>query len=336
MSDAQADDGLNGGRNVIRNDIYSQSRLGAYDVLSQAAQRSGTNVPSSPESQINRTPLRRRMSNSPIRRLVPKNSVGDIIQSENSSDADADLVVVENPDGSLVEGIPVGFKHLTPVPSPPRTPRLIDFTATGIDLVELFRRHEKVFLALTLLTVFVDTLLLTEEFATIISSMANSRSVGFFLNGNVGGSGSANLAPDTPSKVSLTGEQARKTFSVFPPTWPLTSALSVSILDLITCLAFFLSGFIAYVSKQRRAYAWFSTIACSSLIWQVILSCVDKLSLVLFLFRLACFTHARFMGDLMDDIALLATLMGARPSHTTEQDPVRDSTSDSFQYGSTA
>ena len=67
-------------------------------------------------------------------------------------------------------------------------------------------------------------------------------------------------------------------------------------------------------------YSWFSTVACAALVWQVTLSCIDKLSLILFLFRLACFTHARFMGDVMDDIALLATLIGARTP--AEQQPL--------------
>jgi hypothetical protein len=313
----------------------SGSGVAAYDLLSLAAQQSSANIPSSPESHLNRTPIRRRLTRSPIRRLSSKVDGGDTMESEQSSDGDANLVVVENPDGSLVEGIPVGFKHLTPVPSPPRSPRILNFTTTGLDLVELFRRHEKVFLALMLLTVFVDTILLTEEFAVILSNLVNNPSAVVEFSRSVGSS-SAYLGSDTVSKVSLTGDQARRTFTVFPPTWPLSSALVVSMLDLCACLLFFVSGFIAYVSKQRRAYAWFSSCACGTLIWQVILSCVDKLSLVLFLFRLACFTHSRFMGDLMDDIALLATLMGARPANQTEDEPVRGTSDNNYNYGSTS
>lgn len=336
MPEAQAGQRVGENGRSVENPDNAESAVAAYDVLSLAAQRSSTNIPSSPESQSNRSPMRRKMPRSPIRRLHPNKGKADYAASEHSSDADANLVVVENPDGSLVEGIPVGFKHLTPVPSPPITPRLLSFTTTGIDLVEFFRRHEKVFLALVLLTVFVDTILLTEEFAIIFTSIVNAPTVGGLFGRNVGFA-TTYLGPDTASsKVSLTGGQARQTFSVFPPTWPLSSALLVSISDLLVCLGFFVSGFIAYVSKQRRAYAWFSTIACGSLIWQVILSCVDKLSLVLFLFRLACFTHARFMGDLMDDIALIATLMGARPSNNQGGEPANHSTNLNPIYGSTA
>jgi hypothetical protein len=91
-----------------------------------------------------------------------------------------------------------------------------------------------------------------------------------------------------------------------------------------------MAGFFAYVSKQRRSYTWFSTVACVALVWQVILSCVDKLSLILFLVRLASFTHARFMGDLMDDIAVLAALFGVRTS--SESVPLFQPEEEDMQY----
>lgn len=308
----------------------------AYEYLSLVAQQSQRNIPSSPESHLNRTPLQRKRSLSPIRRVSRKQSSVEAQSSEHSSDADASLVVIENPDGSLVEGIPHGFKHSTPIPTPPRSPRTFSYAATGLDLVDLFRRHERVFLVLMLMTVFVDAILLTEEVSTVVSSAVSMRERGGVVWGAHLGATLPYLNAETVSTVATVDQHIRQTFSVFPPTWPFASGVAVVAIDLILCLMFFLAGFVAYVSKTRKSYGWFATVSCGALIWQVLLSCVDKLSLVLFLFRLACFTHTRFMGDLMDDIALVASFIGTRAHEPSEQSSVRASAASGPTYDSTA
>jgi hypothetical protein len=306
----------------------------AYNYLSQAALQS-ERIPSSPESNLIRTPPRRKVSLSPIRRLKSREKGGGMTSSEHSSDAEANLVVVENPDGSLVEGMPSGFKHSTPIPSPPRSPRTLSFAATGMDLLDLFHRHEKVFLWLLLITIVVDSIILAEELTTLFAAFQTMGKAGGVQWSHKIGETLPYLESQLGSKLSGGEANMRQTFPVFPPSWTLTSATVVCSFDFIFCVIFFLSGFVAYVSKKRKSYTWFATIACCTLIWQVVLSCVDKLSLVLFLFRLACFTHTRFMGDLMDDIALLAGLIGARVSSQTERAPMRTATSDIPNYQST-
>ena len=304
----------------------STAQRGALGYLSRAAHQSG-GIPSSPESVLTRR-LGREPSLSPIRR-IPRSDFETSIISSQSSDSDANLVVIENPDGSLLEGMPSGFKHMTPNVSIPATPRTMNFATTGIDLINLFNKHMRVFMTMLLMAVFVDAIILTEEFTTVVGGIVLMQK---------GPSGSfkwsAHLNDVLPfmesasSKAGSSDTNLRHTFSVFPPHWQFNWALTTACLDLVVCFLFFISGFFAYVSKQRKTFAWFSTIACGALVWQVILSCIDKLSLLLFLFRLACFTHARFMGDLMDDIALLATLVGVRvpveaPILQTEQTSVR-------------
>lgn len=294
-----------------------ETGLDALGYLSRAAQFSNA-MPSSPESANGRGNFRDD-SISPIRRIT-KRDYGSVDDS-GSSDRDANLVVIENPDGTLLEGMPSGFKHVTPIVSVPQTPRTLNFATAGIDLIDLFHRHEKVFAILLILTVLLDAILLSEEFTLVFSSMANmqkspsesidwsARIINFIPNSHDG----FIAAPVSQAGLASASEvQARHTFSIFPPHWHFVWAFATVWLDLAACLVFFSFGFVAYVSKQRRSYALFSTIACGALVWQVILSCADKLSLVLFLFRLASFTHARFMGDLMDDIALLASLIGVR------------------------
>ena len=273
---------------------------------------------------------------SPIRRIVSRN-VSNIkgTESGHSSDEEANLVVIENPDGSLLEGMPSGFKHATPIPSLPHTPRTLNFAATGIDLLGLFHRHERIFLFLVLMTVFIDAILLTEELAIVVGGIIGMNKHGAIQWGASLGSVVPFMGQDLSPKAGLVESPVRQTFTVFPPTWPFSSALIVASLDLFVCLVFFVTGFMAYVSKQRRSYTWFGTFACGSLIWQVILSCVDKLSLVLFLCRLACFTHARFMGDLMDDISLLASLIGSRVG-VTERTSVRQAAENVLVYNSTS
>ena len=321
---AAAEQSVNDGISV------DSSTILAYDLLSRAAHQT-ERVASSPESNLNRTPQARKVSVSPIRRLKAQEKGGGATSSEHSSDAEANLVVIENPDGSLVEGMPQGFKHSTPVPSPPRSPRTFAFAATGLDLIELFHRHERVFIGLFLITLLIDSIILTEEFATLFAAMAAMTANGQFQWGSHLGDALPYLRLEATSKVSMADTHMRQTFSVFPPNWSFTSATVIASLDLVVCLLFFLAGFIAYVSKKRRSYGWFSTLTCVALIWQVVLSCVDKLSLVLFLFRLACFTHTRFMGDLMDDISLLANLLGSRAT-TSEQAPVRPTANEATNY----
>ena len=284
--------------------------LGALNYLSRAAHES-FNVPTSPTNLLNRSESGRQTS--PIKR-IPVAATEYDISSDHPSDAEANLVVIENPDGSLVEGMPTGFKHSTPVASPPRTPRALNFGITGLDLVDLFKRHERIFLGLLISTILIDAIVLSEEFTTVIGGIMS------FTGSVTWGTRLGSILPNidkefgAASQVSntMTDSQIRHTFSVFPPHWQLGWSLLIASVDSLVCLAFFVVGFIACVSKQRKAYAWFGTVSCGALIWQVVLSCVDKLSLVLFLFRLASFTHARFMGDLMDDITLLATLMNGR------------------------
>ena len=309
-------------------------QFGAYDYLSRAAQESERQS-SSPESNLNRVTPQRKLSASPIRRLKAEEKGGGATSSEHSSDAEANLVVVENPDGSLLEGMPSGFKHSTPVPSPPRSPRTFAFATTGLDLIDLFQRHEKVFLGLFLLTFIIDSIIVTEEFTTVVAAMNAMAVSGNFQWGRHLGEALPYLVPDTSSNGrSVTDTQMRQTFSVFPPSWSFRSAIIICSLDLFVCVLFTLAGLIAYVSKKRKSYAWFATITCGALIWQVVLSCVDKLSLVLFLFRLAAFTHSRFMGDLMDDIALLANLIGTRATTRPEQVPVRAAADQAPGYNS--
>jgi hypothetical protein len=271
---------------------------------------------------------------SPIRRLKSTEKRDGFTSSEHSSDGEANLVVVQNPDGSLVEGIPVGFKHSTPIPSPPRSPRTLTFAATGMDLVDLFHRHEKVFLWLVLLSVLVDSIILTEEFGTIFGALEAMAAAGDFSWSHKLGDSLPYMISEMSPNMSLSDAHIRQTFSVFPPSWTFTAAVVVGSIDLIVLFLFFLSGFLAYVSKKRKSYAWFATFSCCALIWQVILSCVDKLSLVLFLLRLAAFTHTRFMGDLMDDIALLAGLIGARETRQVEQIQVATAVNASTNYQS--
>jgi hypothetical protein len=254
--------------------------------------------------------------------------------TDASSDEEANLVVIENPDGSLLEGMPSGFKHLTPEASVPHTPRTLNFALTGVDLVELFNRHERIFLILLMVSVFVDAVIITEEFTTVLGAVLQMKNR---PNGEIAWSSSlGSIIPhmdkgfDGSSDLSMSDTRIRQTFSVFPPHWNLSWAFACSWIDLAVCLVFFMAGFFAYVSKQRRSYTWFSTVACVALVWQVILSCVDKLSLILFLVRLASFTHARFMGDLMDDIAVLAALFGVRTS--SESVPLFQPEEEDMQY----
>ena len=305
-------------------DVPASEQVSAYDALgflSHAAQES-RDIPSSPEYGTSNQ-RRTRPSLSPIRKVRRPDST-TMDPADQTSDEEANLVVVENPDGSLLEGMPSGFKHLTPEASAPHTPRTLNFALTGVDLVDLFNRHERIFLGLLLITILVDAIIITEEFTTVIGAIINmtSRSNGAGVNwsGKLG-----NVLPFMergpeiePSDTTLADSHVRQTFSVFPPHWSFAWAFGTAWVDLFMCLIFFVAGFFAYVSKQRRSYSWFSTVACIALIWQVVLSCVDKLSLLLFLARLACFTHSRFMGDLMDDISVLATLMGPRGSDITE------------------
>lgn len=298
-------------------DVDSGERgMGALGYLSRAALNSNA-MPSSPESTGGR-PFFRDDSVSPIRRITKRDPACD--DDSGSSDRDANLVVIENPDGTLLEGMPSGFKHVTPIVSVPQSPRTMNFATAGIDLIDLFHRHEKVFAILLILTVLLDAILLSEEFTLVFSSMSSmqksasgvdwsARIINFITNSR---DGVIQSPASQASLASISEAQARHTFSIFPPHWQFVWAFAIVWLDLAVCLIFFSFGFVAYVSKQRKSYALFSTIACGALVWQVILSCADKLSLVLFLFRLAAFTHARFMGDLMDDIALLAALIGVR------------------------
>ena len=239
------------------------------------------------------------MSPSPIRRLRPESP--RLVPAESSSDESASLLVVENPDGSLLEGMPDGFKHTTPIVSPPRTPRTIMGALSHADLLAMFSHHNRIFLITLIVTTLIDTMILADELAIVSDGIYRMGSGGNDINWFSKMSTLIHSGVQDLSKV-------KSVFSVFPPHWTLVSGLVMGVIDGLVCISFFLFGFTAYVTKARSFYHWFSNMACITLLWQVLLSCADKLSLLLFLVRLACFTYARFVGDLIDDIRQLAAL----------------------------
>mmetsp|Transcript_68153 Transcript_68153/g.210870 ORF Transcript_68153/g.210870 Transcript_68153/m.210870 type:complete len:203 (+) Transcript_68153:159-767(+) len=180
-------------------------------------------------------------------------------------------VFVENPDGSLAQGVPPGYKDLTP-PSTPRQP-VVDpvFTALSSDIVKVLARHETLFLSLLFLQLVVE----------VVFEAIHIR-----------------YREDAIFELSL----------MYPILHP--GAIRVLywlafVGEAVYSCAFFGLGVVAAFKSKPRLYQRFSTVALIGTLGQLPLAYLNRFNLLIFFLRFISYAYARFQWNLLHGIGLL-------------------------------
>lgn len=180
-------------------------------------------------------------------------------------------VFVQNPDGSLVQGIPPGYREQTP-PSTPRQ-QVTDPTITVLnaDIVRVLARHETLFLSMLLLQLVVEC---------VFESMH------------------IKYREDAIFELTL----IYPSFSVAVLRFMYWFAF---VGEIVYSIAFFTLGVLAAFKSKPRLYQRFSTVALIGTLGQLPLAYLNRFNLLIFFLRFISYAYARFQWNLLHGIGLL-------------------------------
>jgi len=195
---------------------------------------------------------------------MQKSSAGDMMLLRSSGP-----VFIENPDGSLAEGVPPGYKEQTP-PSTPRV-QVFDTTMVDADIVRVLARHETLFLALLFLDLIV-------ECCFEAMHMRYREDAIFELS----------LIYPSLSKPVLC--------SIY---W------SAFMGEFIYCSVYFTLGVTAACRSKPQLYHRFSTVALIGTLGQLPLAYLNRFNLLIFFLRFIAYAYARFQWNLLQGIMLI-------------------------------
>jgi len=180
-------------------------------------------------------------------------------------------VFVENPDGSLVQGVPAEYKEQTPPGTPRQQVTEPGFTALNSDIVRVLARHETLFLTLLFLQLVVE----------IVFEAMHIK-----------------YREDAIFELSL----------IYPALS--ISVLTVLywlafVGESIYSFAFFGLGVLAAFKSKPRLYQRFSTVALIGTLGQLPLAYLNRFNLLIFFLRFISYAYARFQWNLLHGIGLL-------------------------------
>merc|ERR1719443_647240 len=175
-------------------------------------------------------------------------------------------VFLQQPDGSLAQGVPPGYEE----PRPPSTPRQRFFQADGVgsisaDLVGVLARHDSLFFSLLLLQLVVEC--------------------GFEV---------MHLRHREEAVIELS-----LWYSTASP-WLLRCLYYMaSGAEFAFSLAYFAIGVLAVVQGNPKHYHTFSTVALIGTLAQLPLAYLNRFNLLIFFLRFIGFAYARFQCNLL-------------------------------------
>jgi hypothetical protein len=179
-------------------------------------------------------------------------------------------VFVQQPDGSLAQGLPPGYREGTP-PGTPRQHPLDPTVALSADVVRVLARHEALFLALLLLQLIVECIFETVHIK---------------------------YREDAIFELSLIYPSI--SISVLRGLYWMAIAGEVTYF-----IAFFCLGVLAAVRSKSRLYQRISTVALIGTLGQLPLAYLNRFNLLVFFLRFITYAYARFHWNLLDSIGLI-------------------------------
>jgi len=180
-------------------------------------------------------------------------------------------IFLENPDGSMAEGIPPGFKDATP----PRSPRMQGVgwwdENMALEFEYIYSRHEKLFLSLLLMEFVVE---LTFNVMYVYYAEYSVREVSLVYH----------------------GFELRSLWIIF---WVLFGA------EIAYCFFYYGLGFMAIYKNRPSYYKYFAHVALLGILGQVLLAYMNKFNLLVFFLRLMAYIYAKFLRNLLQSLFLL-------------------------------
>mmetsp|Transcript_66166 Transcript_66166/g.173490 ORF Transcript_66166/g.173490 Transcript_66166/m.173490 type:complete len:193 (-) Transcript_66166:38-616(-) len=178
-------------------------------------------------------------------------------------------VFLENPDGSLAQGVPFGHRERTP-PGTPRRPTIDPVQRA--DIVRVLARQEALFLALLAMQLMVEV---------------------FFEKLHI------EYREDAVFELSLT-----YTHISFGVLWALYWLGIFA--EVLYSTAYLALGVLAAARGKPQLYSRFSTVALFGTLAQLPLAYLNRFNLLIFFLRFISYAYARFHMNLLYGIRLLA------------------------------
>mmetsp|Transcript_24092 Transcript_24092/g.54928 ORF Transcript_24092/g.54928 Transcript_24092/m.54928 type:complete len:223 (+) Transcript_24092:91-759(+) len=208
-------------------------------------------------------------------------------QASEASTSKPVPVVFQNPDGSMAEGVPPGYKDV----SPPRSPRGVrgaaDLAALltggqmsefGAEAGSLYERHVRVFTVLLLLQLVIDVafnLLYFERRDHVITTVSQIYKV---------------VPRETLWRVY----------------WTVLS------LDWSYMCLYYSSAAVALYTGRPRHYRVMNTFCFVGCVGQILLAYMNKFNMLVFLLRLIALMYGRFLRQLTQTLLLLPANRGSQ------------------------
>jgi hypothetical protein len=191
--------------------------------------------------------------------------------SQTSNDASKPLVpiIVQNPDGSMSEGVPPGYKEKLPPPSPRSVGADglfggLDAAGVHEELLILQSRHERMFIALIVVQFFVEM-----SFNTL-----------YVLH-----------ADESLREIeAVYGADQEKVLIIM--LWVTFG------IDIAFGLVYYSLGWLAACTNRPRYYMWFATACMCGILGQVLMAYINKFNLLIFFMRLLSYIYAKFLRSL--------------------------------------
>lgn len=187
-------------------------------------------------------------------------------------------VFIENPDGTLVEGVPPGYQEPTPSSTPRGVHAVLEAgnfpQLANADVVRVLARHEGLFLGLLLLQLVVEV-----SFEGM--HMSNREDAVFEL-------------------------------SLIYPSLSLGVLHGIYMLafcgEAIYCCVYFSMGMMAACRSKPRLYQRFAAVALIGTLGQLPLAYLNRFNLLIFFLRFIAYAYARFQWNLLQGINAIEAL----------------------------
>eukprot|EP00929_Paragymnodinium_shiwhaense_P002406 TRINITY_DN10263_c0_g1_i1.p1 TRINITY_DN10263_c0_g1~~TRINITY_DN10263_c0_g1_i1.p1 ORF type:complete len:196 (+),score=47.36 TRINITY_DN10263_c0_g1_i1:222-809(+) len=179
-------------------------------------------------------------------------------------------IFVENPDGTLLQGAPSGYREQTP-PGTPRSQVLDLSQALSTDIIRVLARHETLFLLLLVLQLAVELIFETMHLE---------------------------YRDDAIFELSL----IYPTMSVRGLT---TLYWLASAAEMLYFFFYFWLGIVAAIRGKPRLYQSLSTVALAGTLGQLPLAYLNRFNLLVFFLRFITYAYARFQWNLLQGILLI-------------------------------
>ena len=174
--------------------------------------------------------------------------------SSTGERSDKSVIFIRNPDKSLGEGLRPGFEF-------PK--RRIPTTQYDNDPIELYERHEGIFVMFLLSEFTLDIAVLAAQI--VRPALVVSNPIG----------------------------------RLFPQLSPQQLYYSIAVIQLILFWGFYGSGYLAVSLKRQRWFNSFANVALLGLVWDALIVVLGSDGLAQFLLRAICLIYARYLQRLL-------------------------------------